>query len=102
VLQWNEEVLQCIRTGRPGPTVAARALFIVHAATYNAWAAYHGTARPTITTGFSRRPSVERTAANKRQAISHAAHVALSDVFPTCRGAADQRLAAMGYMAPPY
>lgn len=99
VLKWNEEGLQCIRNGKPGPTVVARALFITHAAAFNAWAAYDGKAVPTIRSGFARRPSAERTAANKSQAVSHAAHVALSDLFPACRPALDARLASMGYSA---
>ena len=99
VLQWNEEALQCVRTGRLGPPVVARALYIGSAAMYDAWAAYDGRSKPTVSTGFTRRPSSERTAANKRQAISHAAHVALSDVFPACRAALDERLAVMGYAA---
>jgi hypothetical protein len=32
VLQWNVETLECIRATRPGPTVVARALFVVYAA----------------------------------------------------------------------
>src|SRR5215207_5008354 len=40
VLQWNEVTLQAIRDTRPLPTVAARALAVVHTAIYDAWAAY--------------------------------------------------------------
>ncbi|HEX2157366.1 MAG TPA: hypothetical protein VHS79_10375, partial [Actinomycetes bacterium] len=40
VLVWNEETLEAIRTLSPGPTVAVRALAVVHTAIYDAWAAY--------------------------------------------------------------
>lgn len=99
VLQWNEEALECIRAGRPGPTVVARSLFVLHASVYDAWAAYDRTARPTVSTGFTRRPAGERTVANKSRAVSHAAHVALSDLWPACRPAFDERLASLGSSA---
>ncbi len=40
VLVWNEATLEAIRTLSPGPTVAVRALAVVHTAIYDAWAAY--------------------------------------------------------------
>ena len=40
VLQWDEVTLQAIRDTRPLPTVAARALAVVHTVIYDAWAAY--------------------------------------------------------------
>jgi hypothetical protein len=43
-LQWDEVTLQAIRDTRPFPTVAARALAIVHTAIYDAWAAYDSVA----------------------------------------------------------
>ena len=86
VLQWNEEALQCIRATRPGPTVVARSLFVVHNAIYDAWAAYDEKARGTRLGVGLRRPRAEWTAANKRQAVSHAAIIALSDQFPACPG----------------
>lgn len=55
VLVWNEEALQCIRSGKPGPTVVARALFVAQASVYNAWSAYDAKAVPTIRSGFVRR-----------------------------------------------
>ena len=36
VLVWNEETLEAIRTLSPGPTVAVRALAVVHTAVYDA------------------------------------------------------------------
>jgi hypothetical protein len=85
VLQWNEEALQCIRATRPGPTIVARSLFVLHNAIYDAWAAYDEKAKGTRLGFGLRRPQAEWTAANKRQAVSHAAIVALSDVLPSCQ-----------------
>jgi len=68
------------------PTVVARALAVVHTATYDAWAAYDATAVGTRLGGSLRRPPEERTAAYKSKAISYAAYRALLDLFPTRAG----------------
>jgi hypothetical protein len=99
VLQWNEEALQCIRATRPGPTIVARSLFVLHNAIYDAWAAYDEKARGTRLGSGLRRPRAEWTAANKRQAVSHAAMVALSEVFPACQADFAQQLTSLGYSA---
>jgi hypothetical protein len=39
VLQWDEELLQAVRSQPPGPTVTARAIHVVHTAIFDAWAA---------------------------------------------------------------
>jgi hypothetical protein len=82
VLQWNQVTLQAIRDTRPLPTVAARALAVVHTAIYDAWAAYDSVAVGTRLLGGLRQPSGERTQANKEKAISFAAYAALVDLFP--------------------
>jgi hypothetical protein len=97
VLQWNNEALECIRALRTPPVVNARALFIVHSAAYDAWAAYDAKARGTRLGGTLRRPSAERTMANKNQAISHAAYRAASWVWPGCQADWDAQLEALGY-----
>ena len=99
VLQWNNEALECIRAVRTPPVVNARALFIVHSAAYDAWAAYDAKAVGTRLGGTLRRPSSERTAANKNQAISHAAYRAASWVWPGCQAKWDAQLEALGYAA---
>jgi hypothetical protein len=65
VLQWNNEALECIRLVRTPPMVNARALFIVHSAAYDAWAAYDAKAVGTRLGRTLRRPSAERTTANR-------------------------------------
>lgn len=94
VLQWNEEALQCVRETKPGPTVVARSLYVLHTAVYDAWAGYDAKARPTVTGGWKRQPASQRTAANKVTAVSHAAHRTLHDLFPDdrCRGDFDDQL----------
>jgi hypothetical protein len=97
VLLWNEAALQAVRDTRPAPTVAARALAVVHASIYDAWAAYDARAVGTRLGGALRRPPAERTLANKNGAISHAAYRALVNLFPTRQGAFDALMASLGY-----
>jgi hypothetical protein len=99
VLQWNNEALECIRAVRTSPPVNARALFVIHNAAYDAWAAYDAKAVGTRLGRSLRRPSAERTPANKSQAISHAAYRAASWVWPACQADWDAQLEALGYGA---
>src|SRR5262249_37075698 len=82
VLLWDEALLQAVRDARPGPTVVARALAVLHTAMYDAWTAYDATAVPTMAHAPWRRPSGEATAANKSRAVSHAGYRAVKDLFP--------------------
>src|SRR5918996_6035026 len=68
VLVWNEENLEAIRTLSPGPTVAVRALAVVHTAIYDAWAAYDPVAVGTRLGANLRQPETERTLDNKTKA----------------------------------
>jgi hypothetical protein len=91
VLVWNQATLRSIRELPPAPTVAARALAIVHTAIYDAWAAYDPLAVGTRLGAKLRQPEAERTQANKDKAISFAAYTTLVDLFPTRREIFDQR-----------
>jgi hypothetical protein len=82
VLVWNDQTLTSIKELAPKPTVAARALAMVHTAIYDAWAAYDTVAVPTLANSNGRRPSAERTLANKNQAVSFAAYRVLVNLFP--------------------
>jgi hypothetical protein len=84
ILKWNEMLLETVRRHPPqtGPTVVARALGILHTATYDAWAAYDGVAKGTRLGSTLRRPASERTPENKSKAISYAAFRILTDLFP--------------------
>jgi hypothetical protein len=86
VLAWNRQVLNAIVATRTGPTIAARALAVVHTAIYDAWATYDPVAvdsrgrlraNPQL-----RQPAAERTLDNKTKAVSFAAYAALVDLFP--------------------
>jgi hypothetical protein len=83
ILKWNEELLQTIRAnpGGTGPTVTARAIGMLHTATFNAWAPYDGVAKATLGTPV-RQPMTQRTLDNKNKAISFAAYRVLADLFP--------------------
>jgi hypothetical protein len=87
ILKWNEELLQAIRLHPPqtGPTITARAIGVLHTATYDAWAAYDAVAKGTRLGSQLRRPAAERTLANKNKAISFAAYKVLTDLFPVGR-----------------
>jgi hypothetical protein len=86
VLAWNQRVLDAIVATKTGPTIAARALAVVHTAIYDAWAAYDPVAvdsrgrlpaNPQL-----RQPAAERTPDNKTKAVSFAAYAVLVDLFP--------------------
>src|SRR5262245_54183022 len=96
VLQWNDALLQTVRT--VPFLITARALAILHASMYDAWAAYDPMAAGTRFSGDLRRPVDEHTDANKAQAISFAAYRALVDLFPTQKTVLfDPLMARLGY-----
>jgi hypothetical protein len=82
-VQWNDAAVSAIlATGAP-PTVASRALFIVHSAMYDAWAAYDPTAAGSIPGAPPRQGAGSRTDLNKMTAVSYAAYRTLLDLFPS-------------------
>ena len=97
VLRWDEATLAAIRATRPGPTVVARALAIVHTAMYDAWAPYDAVAVGTRLGGSLRRPAEERTAEYKSKAISYAAYRADLDLFPARAADFTGFMVALGY-----
>jgi PAP2 superfamily len=83
ILKWDEQLLSTIRAhpAQTGPTITARALGVLHTATYDAWAAYDPTAKGTRPDGPAQQTS-GNTLANKQAAISYAAARVLNDLFP--------------------
>ncbi len=79
------------------PTVGSRALAIVSTAIFDAWAAYDDHAVGTRFGDELRRPSKERTSANKRKAISYAAFRTLVDVYPEATAYFTQKMQQMGF-----
>jgi len=82
VIQWNNAALQGVRDAKLGAPMVSRALAMVHTCMYDAWAAYDERAVGTQLQGALRRPTSDRTLANRQQAISFAAYRALVDVMP--------------------
>ena len=95
---WNQETLRSIRELPPAPTVAARALAMVHTAIYDAWAAYDPLAVGTGLGAKLRQPEAERMQANKDKAVSFAAYLALVDLFPARQEIFAQRMTDLGYV----
>jgi hypothetical protein len=85
VIAWNQAALEAIRRTRLGPPMVARAVHILHTATYDAWAAYDHRAVGIRLGDLLRRPPAERTKRAKQEAVSFAAYHALVDLFPSQR-----------------
>jgi hypothetical protein len=66
----------------PRPTIGSRMMAVVCTAMYDAWAAYDDRAVGTRLGGKLRRPTAERTLANKEKAIAYAVYRALLFLFP--------------------
>ena len=96
-LQWNDVTVSAIKATSAAPTVASRALFMVHNAMYNAWAAYDSNAVPTVPWRFSRQPQNSATVANKSMAASYAAYRTLLDLFSTQESVFTLRMVNLGY-----
>jgi hypothetical protein len=79
--------------------VTARALGVLHTATYDAWAAYDAVAKGTRFGSTLRRPAAERTLKNKEKAISYAAYRTLVDLFPGRQSAYGSLMSSLGYPA---
>jgi hypothetical protein len=98
VLAWNQQLLDTIVATRTGPTIAARALAVVHTVIYDAWAAYDPVAVGTRLGSNLRQPAAERTLDNKTKAVSFAAYAALVDLFSARQATYGQRMADLGYV----
>lgn len=82
VVAWNAALLGAVKATGSGPTVTARALSMVHEATYNAWAAYDGVAMPTGGAALRRASRPPRDDFEASIAVCHAAYGVLVDLFP--------------------
>lgn len=83
VIYWNRVLLKAIGETRTSPTVAARALALVHTSIYDAWSAYDPVALSVEAGSPARRPVFQRSSEAKRVAINYAAYRTLSDLFPS-------------------
>ena len=98
VMSWDKAAIQGVRDSKLGTPMISRALAVIHTCMYDAWAAYDDKAIGTQLSGALRRPSGERTLANKERAISYAAYRALSDLLPADTESAYKPLmSSLGY-----
>lgn len=95
VLRWNSATLRAIQSSGAPPTVAARAIAMVHTAMFDAWAAYDPKALGTRLGGKLRRPASEQTDANKTIAVSYAAYRVLVDLFAAQKASFDTVMAGL-------
>jgi hypothetical protein len=96
-MAWNKAALEATRRTRMGPPMVARALHVLHAAMYDAWAAHDDLAFGSRLGDELRRPAAGRTEDAKREAASFAGHRALSDLFPTEATAFAKLMGDLGY-----
>ena len=98
--QWNELLLEAIRTDFARPTVHARNLFHTSVAMWDAWAAYDGTATGYLVT---EKASAADVTAARKEAISYAAYRVLTARFANSPNAGNilvafrQKMARLGY-----
>jgi len=97
VVAWNKAALVAVRDTRTGPPIVARALHVLHASMYDAWAAHDDHAFGTRLGDRLRRPPAGRTQDAKREAVSFAAHLALTDLFPTEATSFAKLMGELGY-----
>ena len=86
VLQWNNALLQAIRNTKPGPTIVARALAVLHTCMYGAWTAYDPIATSPLLGGSLRQPKSQQTIANKNTAPSGVSFTAASSANSQANG----------------
>jgi hypothetical protein len=96
-LSWNRAALEAVRRTRTGPPIVARALHVLHASMYDAWAAHDDLAFGSRLGDRLRRPAAERTQQARREAVSFAAHRALVDLFQSEATAFAKLMGELGY-----
>lgn len=95
-VRWNQALLDAVKATRASDVVTARALAVVHTAMFDAWACYDDKAIGTHVGTTWRRPTAERSPANKQAAASQAAYRTLLDLFPARAEALGQTLRGLG------
>ncbi|MCE8514217.1 phosphatase PAP2 family protein [Ruegeria pomeroyi] len=95
VAQWNEMLLEAIRSGGAKPTATTYQLHLTSAAVYDAWAAYDADANGYY--GDIMRPGAEHTDVNKAAAVSFAAYRMLVEFFPDQKAHFDDFMNDLGY-----
>ncbi len=96
-VQWDEVTQKAIAATDLGPTVASRALGMVHTAIYDAWSAYDKTAISTQLGDQLQQPASQITDENKSEAMSFAAFRVLDDLFATETDSFQSLMNNLGY-----
>ena len=97
VTDWLDVALPIVEDVAPYPTTSARVTAVLHAAMFEAWAAYDERAVGPVLGGALRGTGGPSDALHKREAISHAAHAVLLAAAPHRRGPLDRFMAELGY-----
>ncbi|MET0152801.1 MAG: vanadium-dependent haloperoxidase [Candidatus Binatia bacterium] len=99
--QWLDVLLEAsgrdAERNRPRPTILSRTMALVLTSIYDAWAAYDDVAIGTRMGDRLRRPTGERTQANKEKAISYAAYRSLLFVYPEDAGWIREQFRGKGF-----
>ncbi len=95
--QWDEVTQEAIAATDLGPTVASRALGMVHTAIYDAWSAYDETAISTQLDDQLQQPASQITDENKSEAMSFAAFRVLDDLFASETDSFQSLMNNLGY-----
>jgi hypothetical protein len=96
VLTWNNVAIRTASANNSRGLLMVRSLAIMHTAMFDAWSQYDATAVPTLAEP-ARRPAVDRTVANKQEAISYAAFRVLIDLFPRDTLKLEREMTNLGY-----
>jgi hypothetical protein len=81
----------------PRPTVTSRFLGLTWTAVFDAWSRYDSVAVPVFLKNVERRPTVERTLANKEIAISYAAYRAMMEYYSSDSAMLTEKMKAFGF-----
>jgi len=81
-IDWVDAMLEGIERNPPAPTATTWRMWVVLSSMYDAWTAYEPDALATDPGFDLKRPVDDHNMANKEQAVSYAAHNALTHVFP--------------------
>jgi len=81
----------------PRPTVTSRFLGLIWTAVFDAWSRYDSVAVPVYLEKVERRPTSERTLANKEIAISYAAYGTMMEYFSSDSIMLTEKMKALGF-----
>ena len=94
---WDQAIQAAVIEEAVGPTIASRAYAIMHTAIFEAWAAYDPTAVGTVLGDLAQQEDDQITDVNKAEAMSYAAYVAASSLFPEQQSIFDDVMESLGY-----